>query len=113
MSLASRSRVREDQSDIFDAGHVVIGSPDEVAHTLRTVCKDMNVGHLLMLLHFGNMSPQLTRYNTDLFTKKVLPQIKDLFEGEWEDKWWPTGMAQSQRALPGSTYGAPLGVAAQ
>ena len=97
-AIASRMKVRGDQSDIFDAGHVVIGSPDEVAHTLRTVCKDMNVGHLLMLLHYGNMSAQLCRYNTDLFTKKVLPQIKDLFENEWEDKWWPQPMETEKRA---------------
>lgn len=86
---ASRRQVRDDISHIFDAGHVVIGSPDEVAETLRTVCKEMNVGHLMLLLHFGNMSAQLTRYNTDLFAQKVLPQIRDLFEDEWEDKWWP------------------------
>ncbi|MGE3246667.1 MAG: hypothetical protein AB7J19_10085, partial [Beijerinckiaceae bacterium] len=78
--------------------HVVIGSPDEVAETLRKVCKEMHVGHLMLLLHFGNMSAQLTRYNTDLFAKKVLPQIKDLFEDEWEDKWWPRPMANQRRA---------------
>ena len=95
---ASRRQVRSDISNIFDAGHVVIGSPDEVAETLRNVCKDMNVGHLLLLLHFGNMSAQLTRYNTDLFAKKVLPQLQDLFENEWEDKWWPRPMESQRRA---------------
>jgi len=95
---ASRQKVASDTSDIFDAGHVVIGSPDEVADTLRKVCKEMNVGHLMLLLHFGNMSAQLTRYNTDLFAQKVLPQIRDLFEDEWEDKWWPRPMEAQQRA---------------
>lgn len=95
---ASRQKVASDTSDIFDAGHVVIGSPDEVADTLRKVCKEMNVGHLMLLLHFGNMSAQLTRYNTDLFARKVLPQLRDLFENEWEDKWWPRPMPAGERA---------------
>jgi hypothetical protein len=107
----SRRKVRADQSDIFDAGHVVIGSPDEVAETIRTVCKDMNVGNLMLLLHFGNMSSQLTRYNTDLFAKKVLPQIRDLFEKEWENRWWPKGMSPQKRVMAGDTYAT--GIAAQ
>ena len=102
-----------DQSDIFDAGHVVIGTPDEVAETLRNVCKDMNVGNLMLLLHFGNMSAQLTRYNTDLFARKVLPQIKDLFEGQWENRWWPTGMPANKRVPAGSTFADVTGIAAQ
>lgn len=100
---ASRRQLRNDTSHIFDAGHVVIGSPDEVAETLRTVCKDMNVGHLMLLLHFGNMSAQLTRYNTDLFAQKVLPQIRDLFEDEWEDKWWPQMNLAGAQARPVSS----------
>lgn len=108
---ASRLKVRGDQSDIFDAGHVIIGEPDEVAEKLLAVCKDMNVGHLLTLLHFGNMNAQLTRYNTDLFARKVLPQLKDLFENEWEDRWWPKGMSPARRVPPNSTYAT--GVAAQ
>jgi hypothetical protein len=108
----SRRKVRADQSDIFDAGHVVIGSPDEVADTLRKACKEMNVGNLMLLLHYGNMSAQLTRYNTDLFATKVLPQIKDLFEDKWENRWWPKGMNPAKRRLPGSTFN-PVGMAAQ
>ena len=109
----SRRKVRADQSDIFDAGHVVIGSPDEVAETIRSVCKDMNVGNLMLLLHFGNMSAQLTRYNTDLFATRVLPQIRDLFEDKWENKWWPKGMPAQNRVLPGATFDAISGIAAQ
>ena len=109
----SRRKVRADQSDIFDAGHVVIGSPDEVAETIRTVCKEMNVGNLMLLLHFGNMSAQLTRYNTDLFATRVLPQIRDLFEDKWENKWWPKGMPAQTRVLPGATFDAISGIAAQ
>ena len=51
-----------------------------------------------MLLQFGNMSKQLTQYNTKLFAEKVMPQLRDLFDDEWEDHWWPTPMADADRA---------------
>lgn len=110
---ASRQQVASDTSHIFDAGHVVIGSPDEVAEQLRAICKDMHVGHLLLLLHFGNMSRDLTRYNTDLYATRVLPQLRDLFENEWEDKWWPKPLPASQRRRPQPFDTPALGVAAQ
>ena len=94
----SRISGRSDQADVFEKGHVIIGSPDEVADQLRDVCLEMNVGHLMTLLHFGNMSKDLTRYNTDLFARKVMPQIRDLFEDQWEDHWWPQSLPVSDMA---------------
>ena len=58
----------------------------------------MNVGHLMLLLQFGNMSKQLTQYNTKLFAEKVMPQLKDLFDDEWEDHWWPNQLHDAKRA---------------
>ena len=54
----------------------------------------------MLLLHFGNMSKDLTRHNTRLFAEKVLPQIADLFDDEWEDQWWPSPMPSQSRAVP-------------
>jgi alkanesulfonate monooxygenase SsuD/methylene tetrahydromethanopterin reductase-like flavin-dependent oxidoreductase (luciferase family) len=82
----------------FDEGHVIVGSPDEVAERLRAACTELNVGNLLLLLQFGNMDRQLTEYNTSLFAEKVLPQIRDLFEDQWEHNWWPTPVANQQRS---------------
>jgi alkanesulfonate monooxygenase SsuD/methylene tetrahydromethanopterin reductase-like flavin-dependent oxidoreductase (luciferase family) len=84
----------------FDEGHVIIGSPDEVADKLREVAVQLNVGNILLLMHFGDMPRELTEYNTSLFAKKVLPQIKGLFEDEWEHKWWPKPIAPRQRQHP-------------
>jgi hypothetical protein len=81
----------------FDEGHVIIGSPDEVAEKLREVAVQLNVGNILLLLHFGNMKRDLVEYNTTLFATKVLPQIKDLFEDEWEHKWWPNPLPRAAR----------------
>jgi hypothetical protein len=61
------------------------------------VATSLNVGHLMLLLQYGNMSKATTKYNTGLFAEKVMPKVKDLFS-DWEDKWWPKPMAKAQRA---------------
>ncbi len=61
---------------IVDNGYVIIGSPNEVAEQLREVAASLNVGHLMLLLQFGNMSKDLTRYNTKLFAEQVMPQAE-------------------------------------
>jgi len=86
-----------EMEDIVERGYVIIGSPDEVAEQLREVAVNLNVGHLMLLLQFGNMSKDLTRYNTQLFAERVLPQMKDLFS-EWEDRWWQQPMPAAARA---------------
>jgi alkanesulfonate monooxygenase SsuD/methylene tetrahydromethanopterin reductase-like flavin-dependent oxidoreductase (luciferase family) len=83
---------------IVEKGYVIIGSPDEVAAQLKEVAVNLNVGHLMMLLQFGNMGKDLAKYNTKLFAEKVMPQLTDLF-AEWEDRWWPQPMDRDARAL--------------
>ena len=96
---ASRLQMLAREMDaIVDKGYVIIGSPDEVADRLRQVAKDLNVGHLMLLLQFGNMGKDLAAYNTRLFAEKVMPQLKDIFS-EWEDRWWPRPMARDARAV--------------
>ena len=82
---------------IVEKGYVIIGSPDEVAAQLREVAVNLNVGHLMMLLQFGNMGKELAKYNTKLFAEQVMPQLTDLFS-EWEDRWWPQPMDRDARA---------------
>ena len=89
--------VAREMDAIVDNGYVIVGSPDEVVEQLREVATNLNVGHLMLLLQFGNMSKDLTRYNTKLFAEQVLPKLKDHFAG-WEDRWWPQPMEQAQRA---------------
>ncbi|MBM3542602.1 MAG: LLM class flavin-dependent oxidoreductase, partial [Alphaproteobacteria bacterium] len=83
---------------ILNDGYVIAGDPDECAAQLRRAAEKLNVGHLLMLLHFGNMTADLTRYNTRLFAEKVMPQLRDLFDEEWQDQWWPKPIATGRRA---------------
>jgi len=82
---------------IVENGYVIIGSPDEVAEQLKEVAKNLNVGHLMLLMQFGNMGKDLAMYNTKLFAEKVMPQLTDVFS-EWEDRWWPKPMNAASRA---------------
>jgi len=82
---------------IVENGYVIVGSPDEVAEQLREVATNLNVGNLMMLLQFGNMSKELTRYNTRMFAEHVTPKLTSLFS-EWEHRWWPQPMDESLRA---------------
>jgi alkanesulfonate monooxygenase SsuD/methylene tetrahydromethanopterin reductase-like flavin-dependent oxidoreductase (luciferase family) len=82
---------------IVERGYVIIGSPGEVAAQLREVASNLNVGHLMMLLQFGNMGKDLAKYNTQLFAEQVMPQLHDVF-ADREDRWWPQPMDRSARA---------------
>ncbi len=85
--------------ELVAAGYIVIGSPDEVVEQLHELGRNLNVGHLMLLLQFGNMNKQLTMYNTRLYAERVMPRVNALFS-EWEDHWWPQPMASADRAEP-------------
>jgi alkanesulfonate monooxygenase SsuD/methylene tetrahydromethanopterin reductase-like flavin-dependent oxidoreductase (luciferase family) len=86
--------------EIVSKGYVIIGSPDEVAEQLREVALSLNVGQLMLLLQFGNMSRDVALFNTELFAKQVKPQLEGLFENEWENRWWPKPLPEKERARP-------------
>jgi alkanesulfonate monooxygenase SsuD/methylene tetrahydromethanopterin reductase-like flavin-dependent oxidoreductase (luciferase family) len=108
LQAAARSSDREafgppPFEEIVSKGYVIIGSPDEVAEQLREVALSLNVGQLMLLLQYGNMNRDLTLYNTELFAKKVKPQLANLFENEWENRWWPKPLPAAERARPRET----------
>ncbi|MEW6268384.1 MAG: LLM class flavin-dependent oxidoreductase [Thermodesulfobacteriota bacterium] len=86
--------------DIVERGYVIVGSPDEVAEKLREVAINLNVGQMMLLLQFGNMSKQLAQYNTQLFASHVAPQLRELFDDRWENRWWPKPLPAASRAEP-------------
>ena len=102
--------VARDMEHIVENSYVIIGSPDEVTEQLRQVAKDLNVGHLMLLLQFGNLNKERTRTNTRLFAEKVLPNMRDLFS-EWDDRWWPKPVDASARAAVPAV--APEAIAAE
>jgi alkanesulfonate monooxygenase SsuD/methylene tetrahydromethanopterin reductase-like flavin-dependent oxidoreductase (luciferase family) len=78
--------------DIVDRGYVIAGSPDTVADRMTEVIENLNCGHVLTLLHFGNMNREAVTQNTTLFADEVIPRLRSRFEekwSDWEDHWWP------------------------
>lgn len=76
-------------SDIVDRGYIIAGTPETVVERLTDVADTLHVGHLMLLLHFGNMSREVATYNTERFASEVMPKLRDHFD-DWEDRWWPT-----------------------
>ena len=57
---------------IVGAGFGGLGVAEQLAHVATT----LNVGHLMLLLQFGNMSKDLAKYNTQLFAERVMPAFQ-------------------------------------
>jgi alkanesulfonate monooxygenase SsuD/methylene tetrahydromethanopterin reductase-like flavin-dependent oxidoreductase (luciferase family) len=74
--------------DILDRGYVVAGSPETVIDRLQDAADTLRMGHLMVLLHFGNMKQEIVRYNSELFAREVMPKLSGLFS-DWEDEYWP------------------------
>lgn len=83
--------------DLVDAGYIVIGSPRQVEEQIIELADNLNVGNLMLLMQFGNMSKDLTRHNSRLFAEQVMPRLRKKF-AEWEHRWWPKPMQATQRA---------------
>ncbi|MEX2247693.1 MAG: LLM class flavin-dependent oxidoreductase [Dehalococcoidia bacterium] len=97
--------------DFIEQGYIVAGSPETVRQQLTEVAKGLNVGHMMLLLHFGNLSKEQVTKNTTLFAREVMPHLKPLFS-EWEDKWWINPLAPADRRdpAPAATERAPQAV---
>jgi alkanesulfonate monooxygenase SsuD/methylene tetrahydromethanopterin reductase-like flavin-dependent oxidoreductase (luciferase family) len=83
--------------DLVQNGYIITGTPDDVVQQIEELANNLNVGNLMLLLQFGNMNKDLTKYNTKLFADRVMPKLRDKF-AEWEHRWWPTPMDAAQRA---------------
>ena len=85
--------------DFVDQGFIVAGSPETVRQQLTHVAKTLRIGHLMVLLQFGSMPPELVRKNTELFAREVLPHLRPTFD-EYEDRWWIKPLSEQQRTAP-------------
>ncbi len=94
---------------MVDQGYIVAGSPETVRKKLEEVAKGLNVGHMMFLLHFGNMPKETVTKNTRLFTEQVMPHLQGLFP-EWEDKWWIKPLPAAERHAPNPASAARAAV---
>jgi alkanesulfonate monooxygenase SsuD/methylene tetrahydromethanopterin reductase-like flavin-dependent oxidoreductase (luciferase family) len=82
-----------------DRRFLIAGSPATVRDQLLEGIKRLRIGHLMVLLHFGSMDHELCMKNIELFSREVLPALEDLWDDEWEDRWWPERLRAPRRAV--------------
>lgn len=99
--------IRHDKTwkDFNDEGYVISGSPDTVRGKLEANVKRLRIGHLMLLCQIGSMPKELTLRNTAMFAEKVMPGLRGIWEGEWEDRWWIRPLRD--RAKPGEAVAIP------
>jgi alkanesulfonate monooxygenase SsuD/methylene tetrahydromethanopterin reductase-like flavin-dependent oxidoreductase (luciferase family) len=85
--------------ELVEQGFIVAGSPDSCAAQMETVARTLKVGHIVCLLHIGDMPTDRTMYNTNLFATRVMPQLRPLWS-EYEDHWSPRPIPSEQMATP-------------
>jgi alkanesulfonate monooxygenase SsuD/methylene tetrahydromethanopterin reductase-like flavin-dependent oxidoreductase (luciferase family) len=96
--------------DFVEQGYILAGSPESVRQQLEEAAKALRVGHMMVLLQFGSMPPELVRKNTELFAREVMPGARQLF-AEYEDHHWIHPLSDGQRAEPQASMlaGVPAG----
>jgi hypothetical protein len=85
--------------DFYERGFVVVGSPKTVREQLLDGIKELRMGHLLALLHFGSMPTELCKANIELFAREVLPYLQQQWDDRYEDRWWPERL-KTKRPAP-------------
>jgi alkanesulfonate monooxygenase SsuD/methylene tetrahydromethanopterin reductase-like flavin-dependent oxidoreductase (luciferase family) len=93
MSQLTQAAMRDFQSltwkDLIEGGHVIAGSPATVRDRMTDMIQGLRIGHVFCLLHTGNQPDWKTRYSTELFATKVMPELRNLWpEYRDDDRWW-------------------------
>ncbi len=84
--------------DLVEGGFIIAGGPDTVREQTEDMIKRLRLGTVFSLLHMGDMPDDKTRYSSQLFAEKVMPQLKNFWpELEGDDRWWPQGMPNRVR----------------
>jgi hypothetical protein len=63
----------------------------------------------MVLNQFGSIPHDLAMANIKKTSQEVLPNLRHLWEGQWEDKWWPKPLAKAQ--APGPILAPGVGAA--
>ncbi len=98
-------------AELVERQFVIAGSPATVRDQLREAVKSLRIGNLMVLLHIGSMPHELTLKNIELFANEVQPHLSDLWEDEWENRWWPSRLGGRREEVAGadtSSTAAPV-----
>ena len=74
--------------ELRESGNVVAGTPEQVTEQLRSIAKDLRIGHLMLLNQFGSIPHELAKENIRRTAQEVVPNLRDMWS-EYEDHWWP------------------------
>ncbi|HLZ08888.1 MAG TPA: LLM class flavin-dependent oxidoreductase, partial [Chloroflexota bacterium] len=80
--------------ELVDGGAIVAGSPATVRDQLKEVIETLRVGHLMLLMQFGDMPHDKALRSSELFAREVMPALKGTW-GDWTDHWYPSGAGQA------------------
>jgi len=69
--------------EVVEGRYAIVGSPETVYRQLEACISTFGTGNLLGLFQLGTLGPDETSRNLELFSREVLPRLKDRFpEGE-------------------------------
>ena len=85
--------------EMIERGYIVAGSVDSVCEQVEKLATGLKCGHLVCLLHFGDMPTEVCRYSSELFARRVIPKIRSLWSN-YTDHWSPKPMPREARAVP-------------
>lgn len=92
-AVSKQASTARDWDSMIENGLIIAGSPDTVAERIRSAAGELRIGNFLAILQLGNMPDDLTRENITLFGEKVIPKVRDLWDGgNYQHNWWPTGV---------------------
>lgn len=69
--------------------NVIAGGWESVRDQIAELAREVGFAHIMPGLQFGSIPHELALYNIDMFCNKVIPGLRDLFEAEYENRWWP------------------------
>ena len=68
---------------VTDSG-VVVGSTDKVRKCFTQCRRELGLGNLICLMHFGTLPRTLNERNLWLFTKEVLPTVQSRNDRDYQ-----------------------------
>jgi alkanesulfonate monooxygenase SsuD/methylene tetrahydromethanopterin reductase-like flavin-dependent oxidoreductase (luciferase family) len=76
--LAARVKPFTDltMDDLVNEGYVIVGSPDTVAEKLAYYSDRLHAGIMVSGAQWGDMPPDKTRKNMELFASQVMPHFR-------------------------------------
>ena len=67
---------------------------------IHRIVEEESRGHLMVLNQFGSIPHEYACENIRMTAAQVLPNLRHIWNGEWEDHWWPQRLARPQAPAP-------------